>query len=249
MPITGGIITKNEEENIEECILSLQSVCEEVVVLDSGSEDKTVELAKSLGAVVEDEPWQGFEVAKNRLNQLASHPYILNLDADERLSETLIDSILKAKPMLTGSYSMHRLNNYCGQWIKHCGWYPDKKIRLFPKTTQWKGGSLHEYPDVKESEVQLLKGDLLHYTYKTEEAHLKTMEKYAALGAKKLQSKSLATLRFKLIFGVPFKFFKMYIIKLGLLDGKAGLRLCLNSAKGQKAKYTLAVQMKKAQNK
>lgn len=248
MQITGAIITKNEESNIEECIQSMLPVCDEIVVLDSGSTDKTLEIARSLGAQVFSEEWKGFEHGKNRLNQLSSHPYVLNLDADERLSKALQQSIHKAKPMLEGAYYMNRLNNYCGTWIHHSGWYPDQKTRLFPKETIWKGGALHEFPDVSKYPLQKLDGDLLHFTYKTMEAHYATIEKYAQLGAEKLQSKSKFTLTLKHLFSPAFKFFKMYILKRGFLDGKAGYLLCKTSAKGQKLKYSLAVKMKDLKN-
>lgn len=244
MQITGAIITKNEESNIKDCILSLQNVCDEIIVLDSGSKDKTKTIAESSKATVFTEDWKGFEHAKNRLNQLANFPYVLNLDADERLSPELEKSILKIKMELKGSYSMNRLNNYCGTWIKHCGWYPDKKIRLFPKETKWKGGSLHEYPDVSQWPISHLHGDILHYTYPTFKDHYNKLEEYARLAANKLKGKNRLLLHFKYWLSPMFKFLKMYFIKMGFLDGKAGYLLCKTSAKGQKRKFEIALNKK-----
>ena len=241
MQITGAIITKNEESNIEECIFSLKKVCDEVIVLDSGSSDDTIKIANNLQAKVTVEDWQGFEHAKNRLNEIASMPYVLNLDADERLSPELIKSILMIKGNLQGAYEMNRLNNYCGTWIKHCGWYPDKKIRLFPQNTKWKGGAIHEYPDVSNELLTHLKGDILHLTYPTYKDHYDKLEEYAKLGANKLAGKNKFLLRIKYWLSPLFKFLKMYFIKLGFLDGKAGYVLCKTSAKGQKRKFEIAL--------
>ena len=241
MQITGAIITKNEAANIKDCILSLQKVCDEIIVLDSGSDDETIAIAENLGAIISIENWQGFEHAKNRLNVLASSNYVLNLDADERLSDELSQSILSTKTKLNGAYSMNRLNNYCGTWIKHCGWYPDKKTRLFPKETLWKGGTLHEYPDVSNTTITHLKGDILHYTYPTYEDHFNKLEDYASLGANKLKEKSKLYLSLKYWFSPLFKFIKMYFLKLGFLDGQSGYLLCKTSAKGQKRKFAIAL--------
>jgi len=244
MQITGAIITKNEVSNIGECILSLQAVCDEIIVLDSGSADNTIQLAQELNAITYTETWQGFEHAKNRLNQLATMPYVLNLDADERLSPELIKSILSIKDSLSGAYEMNRLNNYCGSWIKHCGWYPDKKTRLFPKSTKWKGGVLHEYPDVSKESLTHIIGDLLHYTYPTYEEHYNKLQEYASLGANKLEGKSKFYLQFKYWLSPLFKFIKMYVLKLGFLDGNAGYILCRTSAIGQKRKFQIALNKK-----
>jgi (heptosyl)LPS beta-1,4-glucosyltransferase len=244
MQITGAIITKNEESNIKDCILSLQNVCDEIIVLDSGSKDKTKSIVESSEATVIIEPWKGFEHAKNRLNQLANFPYVLNLDADERLSPELEKSILNIKKELKGSYSMNRLNNYCGTWIKYCGWYPDKKIRLFPKETEWKGGSLHEYPDVSQWPIAHLHGDILHYTYPTYKDHYNKLEEYASLAANNLKGKNRLLLCFKYWLSPIFKFLKMYFIKMGFLDGKNGYILCKTSAKGQKRKFEIALNAK-----
>jgi glycosyltransferase involved in cell wall biosynthesis len=245
MKLSGAVITFNEASNIGDCIDSLNEVCDEVVVLDSGSTDSTLDIARSKGARIFSEEWNGFENAKNRLNELSEGAYVLNLDADERLSDELVSSIKAVKGKLSGSYEMNRLNNYCGSWIKHCGWYPDRKVRLFPKSTMWRGGQIHEFPDIDPSQISHLGGDILHFTYPQIEDHLTKLDKYASLSAEKLSSKGKFSLFLKLMFSPMARFVKMYILQLGFMDGKAGWNLCRITARGQRMKYSLALKMKK----
>ena len=145
MQIAALIIARNEAANIERCIASLRGVADEILVLDSDSTDDTVALARAAGATVTEVVWKGYAQTKNEGHLLTRAPYILSVDADESLSEGLRAEILAVKPRLKGeAYAMPRLNWYCGRWIRHCGWYPDPKIRLFPRETRWEGEFVHE---------------------------------------------------------------------------------------------------------
>lgn len=242
MKISAVIITLNEARNIERCLRSLKDVADEVLVLDSGSTDGTVKLAQDLGAKVIDTPWEGYAATKNKGHQLAQHRYILSLDADEALSEKLQSSILAVKDQLEGAYAFNRLNNYCGTWIRHGGFYPDKKIRLFPKDqARWVGDHVHETLEIDRGvPITHLEGDLLHYSYYERSEHEERLEKYARLAADKLRGRS--GLAIKQYLSPTWRFVQSYLLRGGFLDGKAGYHLCRLTAKEVKRKYQLAQQ-------
>lgn len=226
--ISAVIITKNEENDIEQCIRSAQTCCDEVIVVDSLSTDKTVSIAKKLGAKVIESPFLGYAETKNLGNASAKNDLVLSLDADEILSEELVASIqsLKETEALTDAYSFNRLNNYCGKWIKTSGWYPDKKIRIFPKSIRWQG-EVHETIKLpKEVKVRHLEGDILHYSIATKAEHIAKEKKYASL-AKPYPNVAAA------LIAAVFKFTKMFVFKRGFLDGKLGFQLALITAKAK----------------
>ena len=179
---------------------------------------------------------------KNVGNELASHNYILSIDADEALSNELKEALVEEKAQgLKGAYGFNRLTNYCGKWIRHCGWYPDKKIRLFPKdSAEWRGAHVHEElvisPDI---DTTWLKEDLLHFSYYTVIEHRERAMKYARLGAEKVKNKR--GLGLKILFSPPFRFFQMYILQSGFLDGKAGFDICRITAWEVRMKYKLGL--------
>lgn len=240
MKISAVIITLNEARNIARCITSLQGIADEILVLDSGSKDGTVALAQQLGATVIDTPWEGYAATKNKGHQLAQHAYILSLDADEALSDALQAAILTAKDQLQGAYSFNRLNNYCGTWIKHGGFYPDKKVRLFPKEqASWVGDYVHEQLLLeKGTTVTHLSGDLLHYSYYTRQEHEERLEKYAQLAADKLRGRPGLTA--KQYLSPTWRFVQAFLLKGGFIDGKAGYHLARLTAREVKRKYQLA---------
>src|SRR5450432_1050943 len=165
--ISVAIITYNEEKNIRRCIDSVLSVADEILILDSNSTDQTVAIAESMGAIVKQEVFRGFIQKKNKAVELASYDYVLSLDADEALDPVLAESILRAKQKFTHSaYSSNRCSNYCGKFIRHGSWYPDKKVRLFDKrVAQWGGTNPHDkIVFQKEISAEHLKGDILHYS-------------------------------------------------------------------------------------
>src|SRR5262245_55788275 len=140
-PLSVVIITYNEEHNIARCIDSVKTVANEVIVLDSFSTDQTVAIARLHGAIVYQEKFRGYIGQKNLAMQFASHNYILSLDADEALDDKLAASILKAKKSFSSrAYRMNRCTNFCGRFIRHGLWYPDRKIRLFDRRIAKWGG-------------------------------------------------------------------------------------------------------------
>src|SRR3954467_2091186 len=175
MKISATIITFNEERNIARVIESLRC-CDEILVLDSGSNDRTVEIATKLGARVVEASWNGYAAQKNIAAELASHDWILSLDADESLSEALeaeIWQIKKAGPQFQ-AYTMPRLAQYLGRWILHSGWYPDRKVRLYNRQkARWVGEFVHESV-VVQGTTGHLQSDLLHFTCDSLSKHLKT---------------------------------------------------------------------------
>ncbi|HEY0030963.1 MAG TPA: glycosyltransferase family 2 protein [Bacteroidia bacterium] len=233
------IITFNEEKNIGRCLESILSIADDVVVLDSFSTDRTENICKQYSVNFIQRKWEGYSGSKNFANSQAKHDWVLSLDADEALSEELKKSILQAKQEAElKTYKFHRLTNYCGSWIKHCGWYPDTKIRIFDRCiTKWEG-IIHEklVIDSKEPAI-LLNGDCLHYSYYNLEQHYAQSEKFSALAAEEMFKKGKTASVFKLWFSPFVKFFSDYFIKLGILDGAAGYTICRVSAYTSYLKY------------
>ncbi|MFM7021807.1 MAG: glycosyltransferase family 2 protein [Flavobacteriales bacterium] len=247
--ISVAIITFNEEKNIERCIRSVQEVADEIVVVDSFSKDKTEEICKSLGVKFIQNPFAGHIQQKNYAIDQCSGDYVLSLDADEALSEELKNSILNFKKsgLSSESYKFNRLSNYCGHWVRHCGWYPDTKVRLIRKgTAQWGGINPHdELQPAKPEKTIHLKGDLLHYTINTREEHYKQVEYFTTIAANEAFKKGKKSNWIKIIVKCAFKFFRDYIIKLGLLDGKTGFTISRISAYATYRKYYKLLQLQR----
>lgn len=237
--ISAVIITKNESENIARCITALQGVVNEVLVVDAMSEDDTLQIAKENGAKVIQNNWLGYAQMKNFANSKASHDWILSIDADEVLSEELRTSLKNLEPHRGIIYSLDRLNNFCGQWIKYCDWYPDWKKRLFHRLDiRWKGNYVHEDLDYPQNtKIIKLKGKLFHYSYTSLEDHQQRIQKYAQLSAEKMQAAGKRTNWIKETFGPGFRFFKTYILKRGFLDGKNGWIISQQDAALVRKKY------------
>ena len=238
--ISAAIITLNEEINIERCILSVRPVADEVIVLDSFSSDKTVEICRRLNVKVIQRKWEGYSASKNYLNNQASYSYILSIDADEELSSELQSSILKLKSEgLNGVYDFSRLTNYCGSWIRYSGWYPDIKTRIFPKeSSKWKGDVVHEtlsFPS--ELSKETLKGELFHYSYISQNQHRKRADKYSSLTAIKYHKQGKKAYFFTPIFSALARFISMFLIKRGFMDGVSGFKIAYISACSNYFKY------------
>jgi glycosyltransferase involved in cell wall biosynthesis len=243
VPITAVVITLNEERNIARCMESLDGVAEDIVVVDSGSTDGTRRIAEERGARVFSHDWEGYGAQKNFGNAQARHSYILSVDADEALSDELRRSILARKQTgLDGVYGFARMANYCGQWIRHGGWYPNRKIRLFPRDiARWCGEPVHESLHFGGNPaVTWLEGDLLHYSYYTFEEHRERARAYARLGAQKVRAAGQSRLWWRSTAGPSLRFLKMYIWELGFLDGLAGYRIARTAASEVRMKYMLA---------
>jgi glycosyltransferase involved in cell wall biosynthesis len=239
-PISVVIITYNEEKNIERCLDSVRDVADEIVVLDSFSTDRTEEICKSRGVKFFQHKFDGHIEQKNRAITYSSNPYILSLDADEALDETLIKSILEVKKnWASDGYSMNRLTNYCGTWIHHCGWYPDRKLRLWDsRKGKWDGINPHDmYVMNKDAGIKHLKGDILHYSYYTREDHYKQVEYFTDISSKAFWKAGKRVGVVKLYLSPVVKFIRDYIVKLGFLDGSAGFTISRISAYATFLKY------------
>jgi (heptosyl)LPS beta-1,4-glucosyltransferase len=238
--ISAIIITLNEERNIERCIRSLQSIADEIIVIDSNSTDRTAEICKELGVRFEKKDWIGYSETKNYANGLATHNYILSMDADEALDERLCNEIAEIKKLGSPQiYSVSRLTNYCGKWIKHSGWYPDVKVRLFPKDSCcWQGEYVHEelsYPI--DLDVIQLEGNLEHFSYYSFKGHRERADNYSRLTALKMHKAGRKASFLKPYLSAFVRFLSMYIFNLGFLDGKMGFKIAQISAQSNIFKY------------
>ena len=238
--ISAVIITFNEERNIARCIESLIGIADEIVVVDSFSKDKTEEICKSFGVKFVQHIFDGHIEQKNWAITQSTFPHILSLDADEAVDETLKSSILKIKENWNhDGYSMNRLTNYCGKWIRHCGWYPDTKMRLWDsRKGEWGGDNPHDkYELVEGSSTKHIEGDILHYSYYSLEDHYRQVTYFTDILSKSQFKKGKKAPFIVLIFSPIVKFIKDYFIKKGFLDGKEGFTICRISAYATFLKY------------
>jgi glycosyltransferase involved in cell wall biosynthesis len=214
-PLSVVIITKNEEDFIEDAIKSAQ-FAEEVVVLDSFSDDKTFEVAKRLGAKVSQNKWLGFGAQKNLAVSLASNDWVFVLDADERITPSLKNEIIKTlKNPLFDGYQIARLNSFFGKSIKSCGLYPDYSVRLFSRHKgKFEDVPIHESVKV-DGKVSKLKNHMIHLAYDNVEEFIEKQKRYANLSTKK---KSLV----RALLSPVWTFLKLYFFKFGFLDGQHG---------------------------
>jgi glycosyltransferase involved in cell wall biosynthesis len=234
------IITRNEEKNIGRCLDSVKGIADDIVVVDSFSTDRTEEICKSKGARFFQHAFVGHIEQKNYAVTLTQYSNVLSLDADEALDDVLKESIVEAKKNWKfDSYEMNRLTNYCGTWIKHCGWYPDTKLRMFDKRKgKWGGTNPHDKFEMEPGcTTGKLKGDILHYSYYTIDDHYKQIEYFTTINAKASFEKGKHAPLWKLYLAPVFKFIKDYFIRLGFLDGQAGWQICRLSAWATYVKY------------
>lgn len=239
--ISAVIITYNEEKNIGRCLASLTDIVDDIVVVDSFSTDKTKEICGNYMHVQFIETaWQGYSKTKNYGNSLAKNSWIISLDADEELSEELKKNIRAISLDTTCGYEFNRLTNYCGNWVRHCGWYPDIKVRLFDKTNASWEGVVHEKLEYKNPiQRQLIQGNLNHYSYYTEQEHLDRLKKYARLSAEEKFALNQKSKWYKIALSPVFKFISVFFFKLGFLDGKTGFTIAKNEAKYNFWKYSM----------
>jgi glycosyltransferase involved in cell wall biosynthesis len=235
------IITFNEEKNIARCLESVKDIADEIVVLDSFSKDKTKQICESYGVQFFEHAFDGHIQQKNRAITYASNPYILSLDADEALDETLKNSIQEAKQNWTNDgYYMNRLTNYCGHWVRHCNWYPDTKLRLFDsRKGSWTGTNPHDKYEINEGDkaTKHLNGDILHYSYYSQQDHYKQVEYFTNIASKAFVEAGKKAPVYKLIINPIAKFIDHYVLHLGFLDGKTGYLISRISAYAAYLKY------------
>ena len=239
VPLSVVIITHNEERNIGRCLQSVVEIADEVIVVDSYSTDKTPQICQSFDISFHQETWRGYSDQKNYANSLATYNWIISIDADEAISEELEQSILKWKTLPEPPFaSFNRLTNYCGNWIKHSGWYPDTKIRIFDKTRAFWKGEIHETLVFDKSiQVKKLSGDLHHYSYYTLDDHYRQVEHFTNILAKTQFEQGKRAGIITLYLSPVVKFLRDYVLKLGILDGGAGFTISRISAYATFRKY------------
>jgi len=228
------IISLNEAENIERCIRSVP-FADDIVVVDSGSTDGTVEIARRLGARVFVEEWRGFRDQKSRATELARHEWVLSLDADEALSPEAakeVQDLLVAGSGLAecDGYEFPRLTFNLGRWIRHGGWYPDRQLRLYDRRrSEWKGGG-HVHERVAAERVRRLTSPILHWPFPNLGEQVATNNRYSGLGARELFDRGVRFSRFKLVVKPWSKFMETYFIKRGFMDGLPGFIISVGAA-------------------
>lgn len=228
------IITYNEEKNIERCLNSLKPVADEIIVLDSFSSDRTVDLARKHGARVWQEPFRGYIEQKNRAIELASYNYIMSIDADEAIDAELQKAIATAKQTFKYSaYRMKRCTNHCGRFIRHGTWYPDRKIRLFDKRVACWGG-LNPHDKIVFSNataVKQLPGEILHYSFATIDEHIAKNDRFSSIVAKSYYKAGRKTNLFRVIVHPAWSFMYGFFLRKGFMDGAQGFVIAWNQAR------------------
>lgn len=239
--LSGVIITFNEERNIERCLQSLTNVVDEIIVVDSFSTDKTKEICLKYNVTFLEQTFLGYIEQKNFALAKASNDYIVSLDGDEALSETLQKSIITVKSnwQLDGYYC-NRFNNFCGQWIKHSDWYPNKKLRVFDRrVAEWRGINPHDEIFLKGNhKAGRLKGDILHWTYQSYKEFSAKTEYFSTIAAQAYYDKGKKAPWYKIIWNPFWAFFKAYFLRLGFLDGKNGFIISRETGNITYLKYT-----------
>ena len=236
LSISAIIITKNEEASIGKCLDSISWV-DEIIVLDSGSTDKTVKISKSYGAKVYTQSWKGFGFQKNKALNLATKKWILSIDADERVTDNLRDYILSLNDNDNYAYSIKRNSYYCGRCLNYGGWGSDYVIRLFRKSTAKFSNELVHESVISRDPTKKVHQHLLHFTYYNYEEVIKKINVYSSAAALALYSRKIQSSFFKSLVHSLWSFFKTYFFKLGFLDGKFGLILAISNAQYTYYKY------------
>ncbi len=234
------IITFNEERNLGRCLASVKEVADDVVVVDSFSTDRTEAIAHEHGARFVQHAFEGHIEQKNWAVTQAKFQWVLSLDADEALSAELKGSILDAKQRTDADgFTMNRLTNYCGSWIRHGGWYPDRKLRLWDsRKGRWGGENPHDrYEMDPGSRIIHLAGDLLHYSYHSLADHYKQVEYFTTIAAKQLHARGAKGGLLKRIINPVAKFLGSYFLNLGFLDGAPGFTIARISTYATWLKY------------
>jgi (heptosyl)LPS beta-1,4-glucosyltransferase len=246
MKITATIITRNEESFIGECLASLD-FADEIVVVDSGSTDRTAEICRAHARVrFHQNAWPGYGVQKNLAASLAANDWIFNIDADERVSPGLRESLSRVDPAGAPCYKVARENYFGGRWIRRCGWYPDFNKRLYDRREcAFSEKVVHESLECR-GKIGTLQGNLVHKTYTGVSDYLKRMELYSGLAAQELVKAGKRPGLLHLVFKPFFTFCKMYFLKLGFLEGYTGFLLSMLYSHYTFYKYGKAIEINRA---
>lgn len=240
-PLSVVVITYNEQQRLPACLQSAVQVADELVVVDSFSTDDTEKIARSFGAKFYQKVYAGQVEQKQYALTKTSYEQVLALDADEVLTDNLIAELLKEKeagfPFC--NYQMNRMTNYAGKWIRHGGWYPDWKLRLWSKkTATWAGKNPHDRV-IPNTQIppKKLRGNLLHYGFESVAEHKARITDYASFGARTLFEQGKSCTLIRAYASAIFKGFRDYVFKLGFLDGKMGLVIAWLSMRSKYLKY------------
>lgn len=239
-PLSVVIITHNEEEHIARCIKSVKCLADEIIVLDSVSTDRTVTIARSHGAKVYQQPFRGYIEQKNDALELASYDNILSLDADEALDPVLMASIIDAKRQSHyKAFFMNRSTNFCGRFLRHGLWYPDRKIRLFDRRiAKWGGLNPHDKIILQEGITACrLKGDILHYSFSNLEDHISRNNRISSIAVQSLYKIGQRSSWYKILVHPAWAFLNGYFLRLGFLDGFEGFSFAVNTSHQVFLKY------------
>jgi len=238
-PISVTLITRNEERDLAQALGSLAGVADEIVVVDSGSTDRTREIARASGARVIERAFTDFADQKNFAAGSAAHDWVLMMDADEALSAELRAALVawkQAEPAYA-AYRMARLTNYLGAWIRHSGWYPDYVVRLYRRDRVRYAGRIHETV-ATEGPVGTLAGDLLHYSVRTRAEYDAKVDIFTTLAAEDMYAKGRRRWRAALWFGPPWTLVHNFFFRRGFLDGYRGALLAWRGAHYVRLKYS-----------
>lgn len=240
LQISGVIISFNEEKHIEKCVRSLQTVTDEIIVVDSFSTDGTKVICSRLGVRFIEHVFEGYVAQKNYALAQASFDMVLSLDADEYLSEELQSSIRDVRNHTENSdcYIFNRLNNYCGKTLRHGEAYPDRRIRLWDRRKgMWGGTDPHDHVVMKEGSVRRLQGDIMHFPYTYVDEHFEKILRFSEIAAKAKYKQGAKSNMVKILFSPLIRFFKGYLFQLGFLDGYYGFVFCTVGSMGTWLKY------------
>jgi len=233
IPVSATIITLNEAHRIADAVRALD-FCDEVLVVDSGSHDLTCEIAARHGARVLHRSWTGYADQKNFAAENARNDWVFNVDADERPSPGLRDEIVewqKATDTPRIAWSMPRLTEYLGAWVRHSGWYPDRKVRLYDRRhSRWEGNFVHESLRV-DGPVGSFQRDLLHFPFRSVEDHYERIDRYTRLAAKAAEENGRRFSAARLAVAPPVAFLRILFLRAGFLDGWRGLRIAYMGAR------------------
>ena len=234
------LITRNEEANLADCLASLEGIAQQIVVVDTNSSDRTLDIAKSYGAVIaQPQDWPGFGPQKNRALDLATGEWVLSLDADERLTPALKSEIVTAihHSAHVDCFAIPRLSWYCGRFIRHSGWNPDYVDRLFQRgSARFSDDLVHERL-LHSGQVAKLENPMLHYSFMNYSQVLQKIDRYSTASAEQAFAKGKTSTPLKAVLHGAWSFFRTYFLQAGFLDGPQGFTLAMSNAQGTYYRY------------